>query len=311
MKENVEILLAAYNGERYLAEQIHSIFHQSFPHIQLTIRDDASTDRTHEIIEKQKQIYPHINLITSESNQGLVSNFSALLSQSKAEYIMLSDQDDVWFKDKVAKSFAKMKELECQHGNAIPLLVHTDLAVVNDHLEPICHSFWEYANLHPQNAMSLNRLLTQNTITGCTIMINRKLLEFAAPIPSEVVMHDWWLGLVASAFGKIGVVDEATLLYRQHGSNDTGAKKYGLLAALSEFSKATRRRKILRNHMQRFRQAEAFNAKFEHTFSNEQKDLVQSFLMMEKTSLPHKVMLMVRYDLYKQGLLRNLYEIFN
>lgn len=312
MKEKVDILLAAFNGERYLAEQITSLFHQSYANIHLIVRDDASTDGSEAIIEKQKQLYPQqITFVKAEQNQGLIQNFSSLLNSSSSNYIMLCDQDDVWFKEKIAKSLTKMKELEAHYGKDIPLLVHTDLAVVSENLEPISHSFWKYAHLTPQNASSLNRLLAQNSITGCTLLINRELLELAIPIPKEAVMHDWWISLVAAAFGKIGMIDEATMLYRQHGNNDTGAKPYGIFSSFARFNKLASRQKIYRNHKQRFRQAEAFYERFKAMLSLDQQELIQSFLMMEKTSFPHKMFLMFRYDLYKQGILRNLYDVLS
>ncbi len=83
----------------------------------------------------------------------------------------------------------------------------------------------------------LNNLLIQNTITGCTIMMNRKLAELCLPIPTEAIMHDWWLGLVATEFGKIAYLDEATIKYRQHGENSVGAKKFNFKYVLNNFSK--------------------------------------------------------------------------
>jgi hypothetical protein len=106
----------------------------------------------------------------------------------------------------------------------VPVLVHTDLVVVDAELELLDGSFWNYQGIHPE-LNRLNRLLMQNTVTGCTAMINGPLREMGSPVPSEAIMHDWWLALVSSAFGRIVPVREATVLYRQHGRNETGARR--------------------------------------------------------------------------------------
>ena len=149
---------------------------------------------------------------------------------------MFCDQDDVWNNDKIEKTYKKMQELEKLYGDSIPLLAHTDLEVVNEKLETLSFSMWKSEHINPR-ANTLNKLLMQNTITGCTMMINRTLAMKSLSISSKAIMHDWWIGLVATAFGKIGFIEESTMRYRQHGRNDTGAKNYDYKFIINKLKK--------------------------------------------------------------------------
>ena len=151
---------------------------------------------------------------------------------------MFCDQDDVWFPDKIAVTLGKMQELEGRHGGERPLLVHTDMKVADGNLRVVADSLWRYQKSDPVRGEALNRLLVQNCATGCSMMINRALCDLALPIPAEAMMHDWWLVLVAAAFGTIGHCAEPTLLYRQHGANDVGAKKWSLADLVPQLARA-------------------------------------------------------------------------
>lgn len=223
----IEILIGTHNGDQYLEEQIESILSQSFQHFKIIVQDDNSADNTRKILNGYYKKYPEkFKVLCNESPPfGAMANFSALISHSSAEYVMLCDQDDVWLPNKVSKSLEMIQALEKKYGGDTPLLVHTDLEVVDKDLKLIASSFWDYAGLNAHN-LSINRLLVQNVVTGCTTLFNRALAEIVTPIPNGVLMHDHWLALVAGSFGKIGVLKEPTVLYRQHGANVLGAKKW-------------------------------------------------------------------------------------
>lgn len=226
MKDRVDILLATYQGGLYLQAQLDSIMQQTYPHFHIMIRDDGSTDQTLSIIESFRQTYPdRISVIPCTQRLGVKENFSEIMSQATAPYIMFCDQDDIWLPHKIELNLRKMKELENQEGTETPLLIHTDLQVVKSDLTLIAPSFWHYSRLNP-SLTSLNRLLVRNIVTGCAMMMNQKLLKLAYPIPSQSIMHDWWIALVATIFGKIEYIEDTTILYRQHGKNDVGAKKF-------------------------------------------------------------------------------------
>lgn len=225
--ELVEILLATYNGEEYLESQIDSILDQDYENILISARDDGSSDNTRSILSKYSAKHPSkIRTYFNENDpEGPVTNFSELLSLSTAEYIMLSDQDDYWMKNKITRLMELLKSQEKVHGVDKPLLAHSDLIVADKNLDLVHRSFWRYSGHDPRKD-SFGRLLVQNVITGSASILNRPLAKLCIPIPKNVTMHDWWMALVASALGEIGFLNESTMFYRQHESNVLGAKQF-------------------------------------------------------------------------------------
>lgn len=176
----IDILLAAYNGKRFIEEQIESILSQTYQNFNLIIQDDDSNDGTIEILKSYKERYPDkIKVFFNKKNTGsCVKNFLNLIQKSQNEYIMFCDQDDIWVKDKIAITVKAMKELEKEVENkGMPLLVHTDLKVVDENLKLICNSLFQYQKMNYKKD-KLNNLLAQNIITGCSIMCNRNLIDF-------------------------------------------------------------------------------------------------------------------------------------
>lgn len=307
--KTIQILLAVYNGETYIEEQITSILGQSYSDIHLIIRDNCSTDQTVAIVEKLSSRNPgKITLLSSKTNDGVIGNFAKLAEYSTAPYVMFSDADDVWQKDKILKSFLKMKEMEQKYGVDHPLLVHTDLTVVNRNLQMIHPSFWRYSNLNPDKGNSLSRQLVQNGITGCTTLVNRSLLELALPFPNEIVMHDWWLGLIAASLGKIEHINTPTMLYRQHGNNDTGAKKYGLRSFWQRLKNPKEKEKIRANVDKKYEQASILKMRHGDRLSPQQMHLLDIFISLKTSSFFFKRYAIFKYSFYKQGFLRNFLE---
>lgn len=309
MKDRVEILLASYNGANYITEQLESIFCQTYQNFQVIIRDDCSVDETINIVEQFAVRFPgRIQLIRGEKNLGACGNFAALAglaATTKTDYVMFSDGDDIWLPNKIEKTLAVMKEAENSHGKHVPHLVHTDLTVVNKRLECISHSFWHYSKLNVR-ADSINRLLMQNIVTGCTMMLNRQLLELSLPIPKEAIMHDWWIALVAASFGHISSISSPTILYRQHEKNDTGAKKMrGLGAYLGLIKKAANfsGRVLMRSKIQKtIHQAIAFQNQYKGLLDENKKGTLQQYVSMKDSNFLKK-----RYILLKNGFLKNTF----
>jgi len=296
MMNKISILLSTYNGEKYLKEQLDSLFSQSYQGFEILSRDDGSSDNTAEILNSY-----NIKVLDSADNLGAKMSFAALLKyaldNSASEYFMFCDQDDVWARDKVEKTLAKMQEMEKEHGD-IPLLVHTDLEVVDEKLKTINSSFMDFQNIDPLKN-KFNNLLVQNTITGCTVMINKKLLKKCMPIPNGAIMHDWWIGLVASYFGKIGYIDEPTIKYRQHISNTIGAKGFDTNFVLKNISKKV---SLSRN----ISQAKAFLERFRNELDDETIKMLEDFITIDQKSWWQKRAVLLRYRLLKQGFLRNV-----
>lgn len=228
----ISILMATYNGERYIKEQIDSILAQTVQDFVLYINDDCSTDATPAILAEYAARCPGKVIVTANANNSGSSkqNFLHLMARPAApapaaDYFMLADQDDFWLPDKIEKTLAKMRELEAAHGADTPLLAYTDLKVAAEDLTIIADSMMHRVNADFAD-ISLKGELVQNTLTGCTAMYNRALaaLITESTLPAYTVMHDWWLMLLAVTFGHAGYLAEPTILYRQHGDNSVGTR---------------------------------------------------------------------------------------
>ena len=229
----VIIVLATYNGESHLTEQLDSIISQSFADWHLLIRDDGSDDKTREILGRYSAADDRIEILDDRSVKtgSSVGNFRILAGEAlarKCSYLFFADQDDVWKENKVERQLESLKNAEAIHGN-IPCLVHSDLEVVDEKLSVIDGSFMHYQGLRDEKKNPLGVLLVQNYVTGCSVAINRKLLEMSMPFPDGIIMHDWWLAQCAAASGRIVFLPEPLLKYRQHGGNVVGAKGYWAL----------------------------------------------------------------------------------
>lgn len=302
MKHLVDILLATYNGEKFLSEFLNSILAQTYPHLHIFVRDDCSKDSTLSILQNFAKAHPtKMTILPSEKNLGIKGNFSELMNHSKASYIMFADQDDRWLPSKVETSLNALLKMEQQYGSKTPLLIHTDLYVVGRNLESISSSFWKYSHLNPSKS-SLNRLLAQNIVTGCTMILNRSLLELAQPISQAALMHDWWIALVAAAFGKIDYLNDQTILYRQHGGNDTGAKKHGLATFLQDMRKTIA--------PQTYLQADSFLKRYSEKLDLKTKNVIKAYASLGHLSLFQRQKTICRHRFFKQGFLRNLKALF-
>ena len=223
MKEKIDVLLATYNGETYLKEQIESILNQTYQNICLIISDDCSQDGTREIIEQCAKKDKRIKVYFQEKNLGYIKNFEFLMKQVQSKYFMLSDQDDVWKKDKIEKTMETMDKKEAD-------LVFGDLEVVDKDLKTIYPSFGNFMLLNRKikkeiGTYKLNYLY--NCVTGCTVLCKSKWIPEILPIPSNSkhVPHDYWIGLMVSLKGKMAYMTETYIQYRQHGNNQIGTEK--------------------------------------------------------------------------------------
>lgn len=305
-KENrrrVEVLLAAYNGDKYLNDQLDSIMAQSYPVWRLTVRDDGSTDNTVKIIKDYIGKFPgKVRLVDGGPKRlGPCGNFSKLLEVSEAGYVMFSDQDDRWLPDKVELTLRAMLESEARFEGA-PVLVHTDLYVTDGDLNVISKSFWDYHKLDPLKK-GLNSLLTFNNVVGCTVMINSALRRLATPVPQEALVHDAWLALVASAFGHIEHIGAPTVLYRQHGENVLGVTRYplGYLASrLASFEKTVA---LLRRIVA---QARAFHSAYGTRLKEADREVVHVFLTLLEKNRAARLYSIFKHRLMGRGFLRNL-----
>lgn len=231
---DIAILLSTYNGEKYLAEQIDSLFQQTYQNFVLHIRDDGSSDSTLRIIEQYQSRYTNVVLHQDNlSNIGCIASFLTLAQSVSADFYFFCDQDDVWQPNKLERAIAQLQE----HPQNIPLLYHSDLTVVDSDLTLISPSFLAFQHLSAEHAHQRSTLFMQNFVVGCSSAANRCLIERALKngIAQHIGMHDWWLALIAKTQGELIFDRQATILYRQHQSNVLGAQKPGVVHYLKAF----------------------------------------------------------------------------
>lgn len=224
----IAILLATYNGEKFLREQIDSILHQTNKSWILYIRDDGSCDQTVAIINEYTSLYDNIILLSdSVLKRGACSNFLSMLENVDADYYLFCDQDDVWFSTKV-DILVEILLLEESRYNQMPILINTDLVITDEALNIIAPSMWNNKVDHLEIAKKY--LCVTNFVTGCTVIFNNEAKRCAFPVSRHATMHDHWLAMsIMASGGKIFSIPVATSYYRQHASNALGAfRKKGI-----------------------------------------------------------------------------------
>ena len=215
------VLLSTWNGSRYVREQLASILAQKVDGtLEVLVRDDGSSDDTIQIIEEMND--GRVRVIRGE-NLGAKGSFMALLANaanSSADYVALADQDDVWLPGKLQRAVSKLAELDG------PALYCSTLKLVDDKLQPLD----EYRFV---DNVGFESSFLVNCVTGCTCVVNRGLLGLLSGKPEigQILMHDWWLYIVAASFGRVVYDEESYILYRQHASNQVGMRT-GLAALI-------------------------------------------------------------------------------
>lgn len=217
-KPSLCIVMTTYNGETFLSEQIDSILNQSYQDFELIICDDKSEDNTVEIIQNYLKDHDNITLYQNEENIGVVQNFENALKKCDSSYIALSDQDDIWHKDKLKISMQKLKIMEGSYPN-IPLLIHSDLEMIDDNGNIFSPSYFNFRGYTLSSEKSLNTIISQNGIMGNTILINNHLKKLILPFPNHLIVHDYWIALINEIYGKRTTIYKPLVQYRIHEKN--------------------------------------------------------------------------------------------
>lgn len=298
--------MATYNGEKFIRQQIDSIMDNTCNDFHLYIFDDCSSDDTSNIITEYASRFPQKIFATVFSEpSGCAKNnfFRGMMSVPETyEHYMLCDQDDVWLPDKISKTLSAMKAAQMENPH-IPILVHTDLCVVDTHLSTIASSMAAYQKIS-HHRTSLANILVQNTVTGCTTMMNKELFEMGKNPPNRCPMHDWWISLIAAAFGKIVYVPTATILYRQHSDNSVGAKKAkGIKFYLG---KLRDRKNVKSNYRDTFSQAKSLLDMFGDRLCKGDREMLRDYAQVQSLGKLRKIAVLRKYRLYKNTVQRTV-----
>lgn len=302
--KKVEILLATYNGEQYLSEQLDSILNQDYENWIIRACDDASTDHTYAILEEYREKYPH-KFIIEKNQKGFGSakkNFINLMKHSSCDYVMCCDQDDVWLPNKISLTLERMEKVESED---MPVLVHTDLKVVDSELQVMSESFFEHSNFRKE--FELNEILIQNFVTGCTVMMNRPMVTLMSRVEEcdRILMHDWVASILATSAGKVTFVDTPTMLYRQHAINSVGAKKYGFALFVSKLKEAKMRRSLVDTTIQ----AAEIAKLYQDVLDEEKYEFIHQYGTLWEKHKIQRIWFYLKHRVLKKGLPRKMCQL--
>lgn len=307
--KKVDVILASYNGEKYIKEQINSILlcldkvkdHEC----QLLISDDCSQDGTLKIISEIND--DRVKLIDSTRAGGVLANFERLIKYSNADYVFFADQDDIWIEDKVSVFLDAFNKIENEHDST-PVLLYSDVTLVNTNLNVIHNSMMEVQKIIEKP--SFCELLVSNSVTGCAMAANRVLLNKIKKINEhDVIMHDWYLALVAKSTGYLKFVPGQYVLYRQHGGNQVGSKIYQVSdkmhpTKLLKFIKKSRGDIIRTINQAYYFKTQHTNENFNSIFLNDLNSYIEA-----KGSLIKRINNVFSGKFQKKGRLRNIIYI--
>lgn len=306
----IQILLAAFNGQKYISTQLDSILNQSHSNWELFVSDDGSSDDTVSIIQEFCNKDSRIRIINEElTKQGACQNFGSLLETSlndEWDFLMFADQDDYWHENKIELSLDAM--LNAVDSDKLATLVYTDFEYAGDDLSPL-KTETDYGTYNWKEA-SLPRLLAQNNIYGCTMMANRLLAEKTKPIPFCAENHDYWIALVAASIGQIVHVKKRVMLYRQHSNNVSG--HYTNNSFKKRFFRYFRKNQKLETIMcGRFRMAEEVYSRFSKEISNTDVKMLLGYSDFKKKSRIGRIYFCFKNKIQKDSLSQTLAFYFS
>lgn len=217
---HIAILLATYNGEKFLKEQLESLYAQTCTDWTLFVRDDLSTDSTLKILQQYASERGKMQFIENNGVRlGAMGNFMTLLEEVESDYYMFMDEDDVWLPRKIENEYQVIEGTD----STKPQLVITNIKIVDNMLHTVSESFWHSIRFTPRLFDSFQYQAYMCYVTGCTMMFNHKAKLVSFPIATYAPMHDWWIAVcVYRNNGKVSFLSEPQMLYRKHGGNVTG-----------------------------------------------------------------------------------------
>lgn len=311
----ITIIMAVYNGQEYIREQLESLKDQTYTEWRLVIRDDRSSDKTAEIVKKfSDEVEQEVIFKVNEKPSGSAkNNFALLINDAKeSDYVMFCDQDDIWKKDKIEITFNEMKQVEERYGRDFPLLVHGDVEVIDENGNINADSMFEMSHINADS--KLPQILIQNHVTGCTMMCNKKLIAGISEYASSeyIIMHDYLAALYASVFGKIEVIKKPLLSYRQHSGNSVGAKNNNnpvyLLKRLANGRKSYKEAmETSRNQVKFF--VEIYREELAAEKYCKEYELMSGYASLGSRAKLYRIMFYKKNHIWKNGTIRKIMQV--
>ncbi|HHZ8354278.1 TPA: glycosyltransferase [Morganella morganii] len=282
----VDIILACYNGEKFISEQIQSILNQTFQEFTLYIRDDNSTDKTVEIINSFND--PRIKIITDDINCGAAGkNFAQLITVTTADIVFFSDQDDVWLPEKIQETLVFMS------NKLVPCVAYVNGYVVDQNLIKSNHMIYDSngCDIQIPNLFFLN-----GGIQGCALAFNRMLINKISDMSKiNWYMHDQVVTFYASLYGEAIFINKPLFLYRQHLNNVVGYKNDGYLNSLTSIHKKMKSNSLL--HHASLQSIKSIYELEKSNLSKEQSFHFKIFFCFLKKNKLASIIMALRYNL--------------
>lgn len=300
--------MCTYNAQKYLEEQLQSIADSTVKDFVIHIFDDGSTDKTLEVIKSFQRKHSDCNIKceVNENNLGAWRNF--LVGVQKVgnkiiddDYIMLSDQDDIWKDDKISLTYNAMKMLEKEYGKDKPLLVSTDVTLIDEDKNILSKSYAARNNFNTSHT-DLPHALMENHVQGCTIMINKTLADAVTEIPYVATMHDAWLSLIAISLGHIAYLNKQTMYYRDISSSVTGHNKTYREDLKSKWLTLNKQRQIVLAPIPMYKE---FIRIYGHELQEEDMEAFNAYIGLDSNGFIRKRYDIVHMRLWKTGFMRN------
>ena len=302
------IVMCTYNAQKYLEEQLQSIVDNTITDFVVHIFDDGSTDGTLEQIDEFRKKHPEckFEVNVNEHNLGAWKNFLVGVQKvgreiSDGDYIMLSDQDDIWNNDKIALTYEVMQKLEYEYGKYEPLLVSTDVTLIDEKGNVMSESYAIRNNFDTSHA-DLPHALMENHVQGCTIMLNKGLADLVTDIPRTATMHDAWLSLVGISFGHTAYVNKQTMRYRDSTSSVTGHNETYGNDIKGKFSALDKQRQILLTPIPMYKE---FVRIYGDKLSPHCRNVFDAYIGLGTNGFFRKRIDIIRFGMWKTGFMRN------
>ncbi len=306
---DIDIAIPTHNCAAWLDALMESILQQDIESWRIVARDDASTDETAtRLAAWQQRLGERMTVLPAGPNLGPVGNYDAILSATTARYVMMADSDDVWLPGKISITLQALRNAEETHGPSRPTLVFTDAKVVDEQLKPVADSYWNWSRANLAAANVFHRLIVDCPAISSTMMLNRAVLDIALPMTGAAYSQDQWAVLVTAAFGTIVKIDERTILYRRHSTNDSlepyAATATGALQRLLT-APGSARQKVNRLLRQIAPQAGAFATRFHEKLSAADLAALEAASRLPSAGAIARRWSVVRHDLWFGSPIKN------